>query len=581
MPTTTAVPVPAAEAEEPPFSPTLVEELLRQFDKAVRARQLYLANNPSFLNALEKLRASFTPLWAQTDQLTLTVTDTAFVWSGVPVHQQTEKASDSLPWLFYKDGLREITLTKGFEAGEVDQLVEIIPTVRRGQADEDDLITILWEHEFACLSYRHVELAQEGAIPAAADDPGRYEASPGVAVEEPKAASEEARQESASNPETLKRSPDIVKLEDFDSTLYFLDEKEVEYIKQEIGREYAADLRHRVLLELLDILELQPSEQVRNETLQLLDQMVLNMLAAARFQSVAYLLREIAVVLERGKDIRPAERERLLSLPNRLGDPATLSQILQHLDEASVLPPPEDLGALFAELRGTALGTIFEWLGRTQSAQLRTLLEGAANRLAGANTAELVKLIASPDSAVALEAIKRAGSLKTAAAVAPLAKSLADPSRELRLAAATTLVEIGSPGAMQILERALADADRDIRVTAVRALGARVQRSALPKIEGIVKSKELRSADLTERMAFFEAYGSLCGDGGIGYLDGLLNGKSGLLGRKEDPEVRACAAIALGVIKSPKAKESLEKALGEKDVIVRNAVTRALRGGNA
>jgi hypothetical protein len=86
---------------------------------------------------------------------------------------------------------------------------------------------------------------------------------------------------------------------------------------------------------------------------------------------------------------------------------------------------------------------------------------------------------------------------------------------------------------------------------------------------------------MTERMAFFEAFGQLCGDGGVPFLDGILNGKSGLLGRKEDREFRACAAIALGFIKSARAEEALKKGLGEKDLLVRNAVNRALRRGAA
>jgi HEAT repeat protein len=80
-------------------------------------------------------------------------------------------------------------------------------------------------------------------------------------------------------------------------------------------------------------------------------------------------------------------------------------------------------------------------------------------------------------------------------------------------------------------------------------------------------------------MSFFEAYGALCGDSGLEYLDALLNGK-GFLGRREDAEVRACAAFALGRIGSIRATEALRKAAGEKDVVVRNAVNRALRGAN-
>jgi HEAT repeat protein len=64
----------------------------------------------------------------------------------------------------------------------------------------------------------------------------------------------------------------------------------------------------------------------------------------------------------------------------------------------------------------------------------------------------------------------------------------------------------------------------------------------------------------------------------VAHLDTILNGK-GFLGRREDAEIRACAAVALGRVASPKALDSLRKASSEKDIVVRNAVTRALRGG--
>ena len=80
------------------------------------------------------------------------------------------------------------------------------------------------------------------------------------------------------------------------------------------------------------------------------------------------------------------------------------------------------------------------------------------------------------------------------------------------------------------------------------------------------------------QVAFFEAYGAMCGDGGVAFLDEILNGKR-LFGKREDPEFRACAAMALGRVNTKRSRESLQTAAGEKDVVVRNAVSRAIRGG--
>jgi len=92
-----------------------------------------------------------------------------------------------------------------------------------------------------------------------------------------------------------------------------------------------------------------------------------------------------------------------------------------------------------------------------------------------------------------------------------------------------------------------------------------------------VTGNKLKDTDLTEKMSFFEAYGALAGEAGIPTLEKLLVPKSGLLARKEDPETRACAAMALGKIRTSKARDVLQKVSQDKEPLVRNAVNRALR----
>jgi HEAT repeat protein len=86
--------------------------------------------------------------------------------------------------------------------------------------------------------------------------------------------------------------------------------------------------------------------------------------------------------------------------------------------------------------------------------------------------------------------------------------------------------------------------------------------------------------DLTEKMAFFEAYGAIAGVNGLKALSTILL-QRGLLRMKEPPETRACAAMALGRIKTTEAREFLQRAVDDKELVVRNAVNRALRGAPA
>ena len=560
-----AVPTRDPESQiEPPFPPALVEELFKLFGKAVRAQQLYLPNNPVYRGAIDALRAAFTPIWAQTDELALEITETEFRWCDRAVLTEHAKSSDSLPWLFFKDGLREIRLLPGFEGEESVQLLDILQRARKAAPDEDDLLTLLWESDFVHLRYRYVDLALEPAAPLT-DGTQLSERPPSELREEVQRVAESA-------------PAGIVNVADFDTTLYFLDEREIEYLQGEVRREYEADLRRNVIAILLDIFEHQKSSEVRFEVADILENFILHLLSAGKLSNVAYLLREVAGAVQRAPDVTAEQRERLGQLAVRLSAPEALSQLLQSLDETSDLPPADEIVELFEQLRPTALATVFGWLPRLQNAKLRPYLEQAAGRLSSANTSELVRLILASDTAVASEAIRRAGALKTPAAVSPLGKVLNEGTPELRQHAVHALSEIGTAGAMQALEHAVEDSDRDVRLAATRALGARAYRPVLPRLEAAVKGKIVREADPTEKMAFFEAYGSLCGDAGVPFLDGLLNGKT-FFGRREDPEIRACAAMALGRIGTDKARESLRRVGDEKEIVVRAAVNRALRGG--
>lgn len=592
------------ESVAPPFSPTVVEELLRQFDKTARAHQLYLHNNPTYLKSLELLRSAFAAAWAETESITLAVNEGALLWCGRPVLQEPSKSGDSIPWTLYKDGVRELTLSRGFEGAEVEALLEIIPKARKATDQDDDLLMMLWEQEFAYLTYRYVDLRDvDGVALDPSAEAGRWPANSGEAPGDPSQLVRDARAEQAARAEAgtgggggaagagqatgrgdapLKASPTsggIVNMADFDATLYFLDAGEIQYLRGEAEREYASDLHSMVLDSLLDIFELQTDRAIREEVATNLDSLTLHLLAGRHLTGVTHLLSEVSTVSARARDLPDDLRMRLESLPDRLSDPATLAQLLQGMDEAPVLPPQEELTALFAQLRPAALGTLFAWLETAENSRLRPLLQAAAERLAASNTGELVRLIGDPNRAVALESIRRAAGLGSAAAVPALTRVLSEPDRELRLASVGALLAIGTPGAMQALDKSLEDSDRDVRVAVIKALTAKAHRASLPRVTTIVKSKSMREADRTERLALFELFGTICGDGGVPTLDELLNPKGGLFGRKEDPELRACAALALGRVGTPRAQEALQRAMSEKDVVVRTAVNRALKGG--
>jgi hypothetical protein len=299
-----------AEPLEAPFSAAPVEELLRLIVKASRAAQLYLPNNPIYQGAINALRAGFAPIWAETDELCLTITENEIKFYDAAVSEAPSggvKSSDNLAWLFYKDGVRELKMAKGFEEEEVLKLLTIIQRARKGSADEDDLVTMLWEADFAMLKYKYVDLLAEGGGESAVADGGETQPADPNAV---RSATQEAVEES--------RAGGIVNMADFDATLYFLDEREIEYLQNEIKREYAMDLRSNVVGVLMDIFEAQTDPEIRSEVIDNIHTLMVYLLTAGHFRGVAFVLREAQTALGRAAEVTETHKQKLGELPDRL-----------------------------------------------------------------------------------------------------------------------------------------------------------------------------------------------------------------------------------------------------------------------
>jgi len=284
---TTSVPPKTGEHEldEPSFPVVYVVDLLKAFVKAVRAHQLYLPNNPMHARSLEAVREAFATLWNQTDEIDLHVVETRLEWEGRVVLDEHERTSDNIAWLLYKDGIRELKMLKGFEQEELGIFFNLLQRVRKATDDDDDLLTLMWEREFVTLQYRYVDLTQEGG--------------PGVESMERAEQKEKILSPAQAEAGLESTKSSIAKMDDFDATLYFLDDREVEYLQGEIKREFSTDLRPAVIASLLDTFENQKDATTREEICGLLDYFLLILLSTAQYRNAAYLLREAGVTANR------------------------------------------------------------------------------------------------------------------------------------------------------------------------------------------------------------------------------------------------------------------------------------------
>ena len=542
-----------------------VSELLQSLVKALRAFQMYLPNNPMYQRASQNVRTGFAPIWAVLDDLVLQVAETDFIWEEQVVYHQLTKG-ESLAWILYKDGMRALTLRKGVEEEEIVRFLELVNRARFMQQDaSDDLLTLLWEQEFSHITYRFIEGFGDDVVPEATSQMGGTttitDAEVHRKVEE----------------ETPPRPQGIVDLDEFDSTLYVLDENEIAAVADQLRQEYSRDARGSALAAIYDIFEMDSDRVIREEVIGILETLLPNLLNAGEFRAVASVMRDVRQLVQKAPHLSTELRDRLLAFEAKLSEPEILRQLMVSLDQAGSTIGDEDITEVLRELHPSALGAIITWLPSANNAHVRELLEQTADRIAASSPAEVLRLLRDPENTAVKEVVEMCGRLKLQGAVPALGETVRSTDPAVRLASVQALAEVGTAGAITAMELAIDDEDRAVRLAAVRAMGARGIRNALKRIEPVILGKSDRDLDLTEKMAFFEAYGGIAGPTAIPTLQSMLLTR-GLLGFKAGPETRACAAVALGRIRTPEARAVLQKVADDKDLVVRQAVSRALRG---
>ncbi|MEX2049071.1 MAG: HEAT repeat domain-containing protein, partial [Gemmatimonadota bacterium] len=370
--------------------------------------------------------------------------------------------------------------------------------------------------------------------------------------------------------------PQTVKQDDFNPTLYALDRREMDAVAAELKKELARDTRADVLNALFDRLEEPQNRARQSEILRILSTLLPNFLSRGGLVAATGVLQELRR-LESTPGVfdeqRIAESRAIL---DRVSAPEAIQELIQALFDGTIRASATQLSGFLQFLRGGALSPLLRASETVEHKELQAVLRKAVQWIANRNRAAVVKLLDEDDPVLAAGAARLAGDMQIAEAGPALTHLLAHADKSVRLAAVEAAVTLKASTVAGALLKTLDDPEREIRIAAAKALGALQYRPAARALGAIVRGRAIRGADISEKVAVFEAFGIVAEADGLEVLDGLLNGK-GFLGKREPTDIRAAAALALGRIAGPEARAALERATQDDDAVVRSNVNRALR----
>jgi len=561
-----------AEGDDLPVAE--VRSLFIVLGKALRAFQLYDQNNPVRKRFVANLRESFEELWEEVEGLNLSVEEDRILLVGEEIYQSSSR-SDSLAFLLYKDGIRDITFLPGVEGPEITKILGVLQRAKMlKSAEADDLLTMLWEQDLEFFQCRSVDQITEGAVlPTAQAEEDRAGLAQ-VLEGEAQAAADEAG-EQAGGAEGEPPPPKVG--QDFSPTLYALDPDEKVQLQRALASEMSRDLRHDVLAALFDRLEEPEYPDRKTEIIKIFRGLLPSLLSRGDVEYAANILEELALVRAEAGILDEICQKECDELLDDISSTETIEELVRGLQDGTIDVSVEELARLLRFLRAGALPVLLLAAEQEELPALKQTLRDAVHGIAEENPEAVLSLLEDRDPVVTSGAVRLVGRMGIAEASPKLAGLMNHPDAGVRLALIETIQLLADVTTPETLIGALSDDDRDVRVAAAGALAELGVETAAPALEALVTGKEIRQADLTEKIAIFESYGILGGSGATDVLNEILN-KKGFLGRREPSQIRASAARALGKGGLPGAHEALLAAQRDTDAVVRTAVRQALEG---
>ncbi len=123
------------------------KEVLNLLAKAFTSMRIYPAENPTVESLINTFSEKMQEFLDEREELKLIVKEFSIIFMEETVFQDGQKKA-SLPFLFFKDGIRELAFYKGLDKEELQDFLKVIKDNADLPPDDSDIVNSLWIKDF-------------------------------------------------------------------------------------------------------------------------------------------------------------------------------------------------------------------------------------------------------------------------------------------------------------------------------------------------------------------------------------------------------------------------------------------------
>jgi HEAT repeat protein len=519
--------------------------LIQNFLQTVKAFRLYEANHPILTKFLEKLRKDFDRYFDEFDSFSLQIGEHRLYYRGNVVYEN-EDVKESLAFVFFKDGIRELQFSRGLEFRELLDFLNIVRKSDFLNRMEDDLVTLLWEKDFSHIAFTTVDEFLEGSgiyVPSTEEDLIKRSEFRGYSedsLEERTDQKQEARppeSEPAGLEQAINPSPGQSLVEACQLT-----SEESETIEREAQQEQRPEYVYVLIDNLIEILlHLGEDVDAYENMISYFDRVIEYLLEEKEVDKVVDLLSSLNQTIESMvlKDKQIFAIRRILeksSSPNNI-------QLLGKVMKGDGETRSEAVLKCFRFLSKQTIEPLCHLLGELDSGKWRKIICDQLIELGRGEIQLLSKFLTDPNPFLVCHILYILGRIGDPSTVKYLGNLSNHPDIKVREETLQVLNKAGKNG-KDLIEKFLGDSKPGIRAKAALFLSRNAKGEAARPLTEIILSEDFYKRDYDEKASFFRALGETGSEEVIPMLKKIAKKKRWFQRGRWD-EMRQCAANTL------------------------------------
>jgi hypothetical protein len=567
--------MPLVEGAETDEEILLSRDLIGAFLKAVKAFRFYPPDNPTLKGLRDQLVRKFQYFLNKYQSFAIQIDQYYLSYKGKILYENRDMKT-SLAFSLYTDGLREIRFMRNLEEWEVQGIIDILKQSEQVNPFEEDLVTMIWERDFAHVRFLATDDFLEETPVMIPDHVDRYREK---LVVKPLAhhvevdLAEEGSEEGAD----LDRFPSKFNEEPSpfvsDRNVYTLSSEELEGLRKDVEAEVDRIFAVNPVEILFEILVLEKERESYQDTVNTLINALDTFLALGQFVLATDLLKR-AYLFVKAYVLEDWQIEKIGDILLKAGEEVRIERIGRILEKEEV--PLEEVNAYLSLLQKNSIQPLVKLLGELKNSKARRVFCDALSEI-GKNAIELfIPFMEDRRWFLVRNIVYILGRIGKEESLPYIQKAFNHGENRVRREAIQALGLIGGPKTVGLLVRALTDEDVRIRCMAAINLGKAGKKAGLIPLVEVVQSKEFYKREPVEIRAFFNGIGMVGSNEVVPVLQDLLERKS-WFGRGKADEIRIGAARALAMIGTAEAIAILEGGKDSKDETLRDACTQALK----